>query len=242
MWIFRMRKVQIALAVVGALVLVLAMLAIVGRFSSVPEDERINVQPTSEEPSVSGLDDPEKVENPVVLPLPETSEPQELAPAVAEVVGSPDTARFEPEYYVATIASAAPEIENEGGEPTTSEEWAQQIVDTAWESDPWEDRAEFKATDTFTAQKVRSTGVDSFLEMFAPGSAEAQEYLKSEGLVVVEVEGELLRELTDPEDGVRKQKDMGTVTWTVAMLCGEGENCEVFLALPGSVEATEQEG
>ncbi|MDN8677473.1 hypothetical protein Q0N25_13885, partial [Staphylococcus aureus] len=63
-----------------------------------------------------------------------------------------------------------------------------------------------------------------------------------EGLVVMEVEGTLVRELTDPEDGVRKQDDLGTVTWTVAMLCAEGEDCEVFLTLPGSLAPAEEEG
>ena len=47
MWIFRLRKVQIALAAVGVMVLVIGGLAILGRFSTVPEDERITVRPTS---------------------------------------------------------------------------------------------------------------------------------------------------------------------------------------------------
>lgn len=72
MWIFRVRKVQIALAAVGAIVLVLIGLAVGGQFSAVPEDERIDVRPTSEEPSVVGLDDPTQEANPVVLPLPST--------------------------------------------------------------------------------------------------------------------------------------------------------------------------
>lgn len=246
MWIFRVRKVQIALAAVGVIVLVIAGLAVVGHFSSVPEGERIEVRPTSEEPSVAGADDPTQEANPVVLPLPSTSEPQELAPAVAEVLGSADTARFQEAYYVATIASAAPEIPNEGGDPTTPQQWAQQVVTTAWESDPWVDRAQYKTTDTFTAQKVTTADTGAFLDYFAPSSAEgsdeAREYLSSEGLVVMEVEGTLLRELTDPDDGLRKQQDMGTVSWTVAMLCPEGEDCKVFLAVPGSLEEAAEEG
>lgn len=246
MWIFRVRKVQIALAAVGVLVLVIAGLAVVGQFSTVPEEERIEVQPTSEEPSAAGVDGPTQEANPVVLPLPSTSEPQELAPAVAEVLGSADTARFQEAYYVATIASAAPEIPNEGKAATTPEQWAQQIVTTAWKSDPWADRAQYKTTDTFTAQKVTTVDTGKFLEYFAPasaeGSAEARDYLTTEGLVVMEVEGTLLRELTDPEDGLRKQKDMGTLSWSVAMLCGEGEDCKVFLAVPGSLDEAAEEG
>ena len=246
MWIFRVRKVQIALAAVGAIVLVLIGLAVVGQFSTVPEDERIDVRPTSEEPSVVGLDDPTQEANPVVLPLPSTSEPQELAPAVAEVLGSGDTARFQEAYYVATIASAAPEIPNEGGEPTAPQQWAQQVVTTAWEQDPWADRAQYKTTDTFTAQKVTTADTGAFLDVFAPlsveGSHEAREYLTGEGLVVMGVQGTLLREVTDPEDGLRKQRDMGTVSWTVAMLCPEGEDCTVFLALPGTLSKAAEEG
>lgn len=246
MWIFRVRKVQIALAAVGAIVLVLMGLAIVGQFSTVPEDERIDVRPTSEEPSVVGLDDPTQEANPVVLPLPSTREPQELAPAVAEVLGSADTARFQEAYYVATIASAAPEIPNEGAEPTTPQQWAQQVVTTAWKSDPWADRAQYKTSDEFTAQKVMAVETAEFLDYFAPataqGSEQAREYLTGEGLVVMEVEGVMRRELTDPEDGVRKQQDMGTVTWTVAMLCAEGEDCKVFLAVPGTLEEAAEEG
>ncbi|HEX7352565.1 hypothetical protein [Brachybacterium sp.] len=246
MWIFRVRKVQIALAAVGVIVLVIAGLAVVGHFSNVPDDERIEVRPTSEEPSVVGADDPTLEANPVVLPLPSTSEPQELAPAVAEVLGSADTARFQEAYYVATIASAAPEIPNEGEAPTTPQQWAQQVVTTAWEQDPWADRAQYKTTDTFTAQKVTTADNGEFLDVFAPpsaeGSAEAREYLTGEGLVVMEVEGTLLRELTDPADGQRKQKDMGTVSWTVAMLCTEGQDCTVFLALPGSLSEAAEEG
>ena len=107
MWIFRLRKVQIALAAVGVMVLVIGGLAILGRFSTVPEDERITVRPTSEEPEGTRLNEPTPEENPVVMPLPATDEPQELAASVAQVMGSPDTARFKEEYYVATIASAA---------------------------------------------------------------------------------------------------------------------------------------
>ena len=246
MWIFRLRKVQIALAAVGVMVLVVGGLAILGRVSTVPEDERITVRPTSEEPEGTRLNEPTPEENPVVMPLPATDEPQELAASVAQVMGSPDTARFKEEYYVATIASATPEIPNEGAEPTTRQEWAQRMVTTAWESDPWDERAKYKATDTFTAQTVRAVDEESFLEFFAPetaqGSAEAREYLTDEGLVVMEVEGTLVRELTDPEDGVRKQDDLGTVTWTVAMLCDEGEDCEVFLTVPGSLAPAEEEG
>lgn len=246
MWIFRVRKVQIALAAVGVIVLVIVGLAVVGQFSTVPEDERIDVRPTSEEPGEVGLDDPTQEANPVVLPLPSTSEPQELAPAVAEVLGGADTVRFQEAYYVATIASAAPEIPNEGGAPTTPEQWAQQVVATAWKSDPWEERAQYKTTDTFTAQKVSTADTGEFLDYFAPptaqGSAEAREYLTGEGLVVMEVEGTLLRELTDPEDGVRKQEDMGTVSWTVAMLCPEGQDCQVLLAVPGAVAEAAEEG
>lgn len=246
MWVFRVRKVQIALAAVGVIVLVIAGLAVVGHFSNVQDDERIEVRPTSEEPGVVGADDPTLEANPVVLPLPSTSEPQELAPAVAEVLGSADTARFQEAYYVATIASAAPEIPNEGEAPTTPQQWAQQVVTTAWEQDPWADRAQYKTTDTFTARKVTTAGTGEFLDVFAPpsaeGSEEAREYLTCEGLVVMEVEGTLLRELTDPEDGQRKQKDMGTVTWTVAMLCSDGQDCTVFLALPGSLSEATEEG
>lgn len=246
MWIFRVRKVQIALVAVGVVVLVIAGLAVVGQFSTVPEEERIEVQPTSEEPSVAGADDPTQEANPVVLPLPSTSEPQELAPAVAEVVGSADTARFQEEYYVATIASAAPEIANEGEGPTTPEQWAQQVVTTAWQSDPWADRAQYKTTDTFTAQKVTTAETGEFLDYFAPstaeGSEQAREFLSSEGLVVMEVEGTLLREFTDPDDGMRKQDDMGTVSWTVAVLCPEGEDCKVFLAVPGILSEAAEEG
>ncbi|MGP9582490.1 hypothetical protein [Brachybacterium sp. AOP35-5H-19] len=246
MWVFRVRKVQIALAAVGVIVLVIAGLAVVGHLSNVPDDERIEVRPTSEEPSVVGADDPTQETNPVVLPLPSTSEPQELAPAVAEVLGSADTARFQEAYYVATIAPAAPEIPNEGKAPTTQQQWAQQVVTTAWQSDPWADRAQYKTTDTFTPQKVTTADTGEFLDFFAPssaeGSAEAREYLTGEGLVVMEVEGTLLRELTDPGDGLRKQEDMGTVSWTVAMLCSEGEDCTVFLAVPGTLSEATEEG
>lgn len=88
MWIFRVRKVQIALVAFVAVMALIGGLALLGRFSSVPEDERIQVKPTSEETGVTGLDDPTPEENPVVLPLPDTEEPQKLAPAVAEVLGS----------------------------------------------------------------------------------------------------------------------------------------------------------
>lgn len=242
MWILRVRKVQIALIAMGVVAVLMTGLAILGHFSNVPEDERIAVKPTSEEPAVTGLDDPTPEENPVVLPLPDTSKPEELAPAVAEVLGSPDTARFDEPYYVATIASASPEIENEGKAPTTPKEWATQVVATAWESDPWEDRAQYKTTDTFTAQKVTAGDSEEFLNVFAPESPEAQEYLESQGLVVMEVEGTLLRELTDPDDGVRKQADMGETSWSVAMLCPEKENCQVFLAVPGTFEQAQKEG
>lgn len=246
MWILRLRKVQIALAAVGVVVLVIVGLAVVGQISTVPQDERIVVRPMSEEPSVSGVDEPTQEDDPVVLPLPSTSEPQELAPAVAEVLGSADTARFQQEYYVATMASAAPEIPNEGGAPISSQEWAEQIVTTAWSADPWADRAQYKTTDTFTAQKVTTAENEEFLDYFAPaeaeGSASAREYLTSEGLVVMEVEGTLHRELTDPNDGLRKQSDMGTVRWTVAMLCPEDDDCTVFLAIPGRLGEVAEEG
>ena len=94
MWIFRLRKVQIALAAVGVMVLVVGGLAILGRVSTVPEDERITVRPTSEEPEGTRLNEPTPEENPVVMPLPATDAPQELAASVAQVMGSPDTARF----------------------------------------------------------------------------------------------------------------------------------------------------
>lgn len=242
MWIFRVRKVQIALVAFVAVMALIGGLALLGRFSSVPEDERIQVKPTSEETGVTGLDDPTPEENPVVLPLPDTEEPQKLAPAVAEVLGSPDTARFDEAYYVATIASAAPEIENEGKDPTTPKQWAEQVVSTAWAADPWEDRAEYKTTDTFTAQKVTESDTGEFLDFFAPDSSEVQEYLEGRGLVVMEVQGTLLRELTDPDDGVRKQADMGETTWSVAMLCAEGEDCQVFLAVPGQFDQAQKEG
>lgn len=242
MWILRVRKVQIALIAFVAVLALLGGLALLGRFSNVPEDERIEVKPTSEEPAVTGMDDPTPEENPVVLPLPATEEPQELAPAVVEVLGSPDTARFDEAFYVATIASAAPEIENEGKDPTKPKQWATQVVSTAWASDPWKDRAKYKTTDTFTAQKVTTGDTQEFRDFFAPDSPEAREYLEGRGLVVMEVEGTLLRELTDPEDGVRKQADMGKTTWSVAMLCAEGESCQVFLAVPGTFAQAKKEG
>ncbi|MDN5685862.1 MAG: hypothetical protein L0G94_04150 [Brachybacterium sp.] len=230
----------------GGAVVVLVVLAIIGQVVGVPEEEQIQVKPTSEEPSVQGMDDPTRAEDSVVLPLPETDKPEELAPKVAEVLGSADTARFTREQYVETIASAAPEIPNEGKAPTSPEQWAEQVVTTAWKSDPWEDRAKVKTTDTFTPQTVRTADEEEFLDFFAPeskkGTGEAREYLRDQGLVVMEVEGTLLRMVTNPEDGVRKQIDQGTQSWTVAMLCGDGETCKVFLALPGGLDEAREEG
>jgi hypothetical protein len=243
MSLLRQKKVWIPLVAFGVVLVMFVVVTVIGRFSSVPEDERIQVAPTSEEPTVDGPNDPEKPDSSVVMALPETNEPQRLATAVAQVVGSPDTARFERGQYVAAIASEAPEIPNEGKDPTTPSQWAEQIVSTAWKQDPWEDRAKYKATDTFTPQTVKTADTAKFLDYFAPesksGAAEAREYLTDQGLVVMEVHGTVVREVTDPKDQQRKEQDMGEQTWTVAMLCPDKGDCKVFLALSGSVSSEE---
>lgn len=245
MWRLRQKRVWIPAAIAAALVLTMVVLATIGHFANVPEDEQIQVRPsTSAAPTSEGPNDPEQIEDPVILPLPATKEPQELAPAVAQVVGSPDTARYQPEAYVATMASAAVELPSgvAGTEPQTSQDWAETILVTAWASDPWDERAKYKGTDTFTPQKVTQTDPAAFLSLYGDDKAGVRDYLTEHGLVVMEVEGLLTREVTDPADGQRKQKDLGTTTWTVAMLCDDGEDCKVFLATPGSLSANSDGG
>jgi hypothetical protein len=188
-----------------------------------------------------GSDDPEKVENPIIVSLPETDDPVELAPAVAEVVGSPDTARFDEEVYAQSLASVATDVPALNGDQAYSPgEWSEQITRVAWSADPWADRAKAKGTDEFTAQKVVKKDNSEFLDVFAPesevGSAEVRDWLEGEGLVTMQVQGALVRQYTN-DDGTRMQADMGTVSFTVALLCPSGGDCRVFMVLPAeSVE------
>lgn len=232
MWRLRRKRVLIPTIAVGVAFLLLVGMAIIGQFSTVPEDERIQVRPTSTD-QVNGPDDPSPEESPLVFSLPNTDEPQELARATAEVVGSADTARFTEQNYVDAITPAAAPIDD-GADSKTAEETAQTVVDTAWSQDPWEDRAKYKASDDFSPQTVRTVDEATFLDA-AGAPADAREYMTSRGLTVMEVEGQLRREYTDPDSGDRLQQDMGTTYWTVAMLCKPEKPCKVFMALPGSL-------
>ena len=222
MWIFRVRKVQIALV---AFVVVMALIArsgaprsflqrAGGRKDQCEADERGN--------GVTGLDDPAPEENPVVLPLrrPPRS-PRSLRRLWQRCWGARIRRASMRRTTWRQSRRRPRRSRTRGRTPTTPKQWAEQVVSTAWASDPWEDRAEYKTTDTFTAQKVTESDTGEFLDFFAPDSSEVQEYLEGRGLVVMEVQGTLLRELTDPDDGVRKQADMGETTWSVAMLCAE---------------------
>lgn len=245
MWRLRQKRVWIPAAIAAALVLAMAVLAAIGQFANVPEDEQIQVRPTtSAAPTAQGVDDPSAVPDPVILPLPATKEPQELAAATASVVGSPDTARYQPEAYVATMATASAELPSgvAGTEAKSSQEWAETILVTAWSSDPWDERAKFKNTDTFTPQTVTKVDPAGLLSLYGDDKAAVRDYLTEHGLVVMQVDGLLTREATDPADGQRKEKDMGTTSWTVAMLCEEGQGCKVFLVTPGSLAATSDGG
>lgn len=248
--LLRMKRVWIPLAAFGLVVVVFVVLAVVGRFSSVPEAERVEVAPSSSEASdgeVSGADDPDKDENPVIVPLPETDQPQKLAPAVAQVLASEDTAKFEESDYISTLSAVSPEIPAIGGDQAySSTEWAEQIQQAAWSSDPWGDRAKLKTTDVYTPSKTSAVSSDAFLDSFAPkdgeNSDEVRSWLTDHGLTVMEVEGSLARQLTG-DDGDRRQVDMGTVTWQIALLCpdedDETDSCQVFLGYPTGSEGGE---
>ncbi|WP_347041997.1 hypothetical protein [Brachybacterium nesterenkovii] len=233
----KQKRVWVPAVALAVLVALMIGLAIIGRFSNVPEEEKIAVKPSASPSVVQGANDPTPVDAGIV-PLPSTDQPQELAQSVAQVLGSPDTARFTEEDYIATIETAAPEIVEDTG-TTSPREVAESVVKTAWAEDPWADCAQLKGTDKFTATKVTSVDSAVFLEKLVPAGQgsndKAREYMQSHGLTVMQVDGTLLREWTDQNSGERLQKDAGETSWTIGMLSEPGAPCKVFFAQPGTL-------
>lgn len=237
MWRFRQRRVWVPVAIFGTIAVLLIVVGIIGRFSTVPQDERIAVRP-SVEPTVSSVDDPEKVEHPVLVNLPSTDDAHKMALAASQVALSPDTARFDLTDYEKVFAASTPQAPefSSGSETMTQGQWGQYVMKVALSRDPWDDRVGVKATDEFKPQKATTIDSQGFTTLLFGESdgGEFRKWLDAQPITVVKVEGALGRQWTSA-DGQRLEKDMGQVQTAVGMVCND--QCRVIAVLPpGKVE------
>lgn len=239
------KRITIPAVIVVVAAVLMGGLYVVGQFSTVPEKDRIQVQPTATAAStdaptpVEGADDPSREPNPAIIPLAGTTQPQELAKTTAKLLGSMDTARFKEADYVKAVTPQAASISDPSGS-RSPQQVAETVVKGAWSSDPWDDRAQYKTTDTFTPKRMVALDNAKFLDAVAPkgqGSNDAaRKYMLAHHLVVIEVDGSLVRQYTDPKTGQRMQKSFESEPWMIAMLCEPGKECKVFLAIQGKLK------
>lgn len=241
MWRLKQKRVIIPAVVVLVMIVAIVGLSVLGRNSTVPAEERVDVRPSAT-PSAGPVptkkgSDPQTSNVTSLVPLPQTDDPAEMAANVTRMLGSTDAERFEQDDYARVLAEVSPS--DAPGIPQA--QWADATTMLALSWEPWEERQKLGVADEFEPTRTKVASDDGYVqERFFGGeepSSEEQKklakWLEGQETTVVTVQGNLQRQAT-AKDGSRRQWDEGPVEWVVVLSCEKGaRTCTVL-----SVEMT----